>query len=263
MAIDTKNVPSGNGKTVNKALQPGNVRAKIHDVWFKKEEYAKDRPEYMLYLQLEGEPVGGDWKGFSKVYGDPNSGTFDGPSGRVRASQYNFYDGSSPNGYEQNIQKDVLGFLRDLCEQTGCLEWFQNLDGRFETIALIVDAFNKEKPYRDVFINWCLGAREYKNKAGYPAYDLSVVRSTVGKRGFSADENKVVKYDPAIHLRKQKPKELPNGFDAKPEVKSEGVHTDALKADHAAQQQALKQPDKMPEANPIASNDDDSLPFDL
>lgn len=263
MAIDTKNTPSSGAKFTPKNLLPGNVKAAVRGIKLEKQTYITERDEYALVITLETPPIGGNFVGFKKDYTNPNSETYAGQSGRVKSSPFNLYTGVSPNGYEQDLQKDVLGFLRDLCEQTGSLEWFHGIHGKYETLAMIIEAINKDQPYKDVYLHWCLGAREYKNKAGYPAYDLSVVRSTVGKRGFSADENKVVKYDPAIHLRKQKPKELPNGFDAKPEVKSEGVHTDALKADHAAQQQALKQPDKMPEANPIASNDDDSLPFDL
>lgn len=255
MGISTSNIPTTpTGGFVQKGLKPGNVKCALRSVKLEKQEFVKERDEYMLMLQLETEPIP-NFTGFDIVFGDPTKGQYKGQTGRVKASSFNYYDGVNTFNYPVTVEESMLGFLKELCTELGCANWLDAQNNKHETIQQFVEAFDKEKPFANIFINYCIGGRCYQNAKGYDAYDLNLVRGGDGFKGFCGDAALVVKFDATKHIRKQKPKELENGFDAKEGVKVQTVnetHTSAVQEDFKAQQAGL----------PVKEEDND-LPFKL
>lgn len=235
MPISTKNAPTGNnsgGGFTNKSLQPGNVKCKVHSIKLEKAKYVTERDEYNILLSLEGEPLPAPFVGFPVVFGDNNGERFKGQQATVRALQYNTYDGETPNGYTQSVENSVLGFLNDFVKETGCMDYWLSIDNKFDTIQEIIQDMDKAKPFANVWMTFCLGARSYINKAGYNSFDLHIVRADKGSKSFCADASQVMKFDKDKHIIKPKVK------DGATTKKSETPITDSMQKEGNVTQQA-------------------------
>lgn len=215
MAVGTKNVNAEEGpKFVPKNLTPGNYACVMHSIIMKKAEYVKERDEYQIILNLEGPPLGDKFEGFFIDNNDQSKGRYKGQSAMVRLSQYNYRDGETQNHYPINRDEEILKDLKRLCTELGCLEWFDNADGKFETVELFVEALNREQPFAGVSMNYCIAGKEYLNKKGYKAYELFLPRKTQLGRPYCKDAEKVQKFFESEHVKKNKPKELNEGFES-------------------------------------------------
>jgi hypothetical protein len=199
MALSIDDLPEGGGG-LNKVIQPGNITAKINSVELENFKFIEGA--YHLVMNVETEPIAG-FEGFSIDPQNPSLGNYKGQIGKVKASQYAFADGTTKTGIKIERDKSILIFLKNLCNALGCDNWFKAQNNKHETIESFVMAFNNERPFDGVFLEWCIAGKEYMNKQGYIAHNLYLPKSMKGAYAFSAkDSNKTLEYDEVDHLVK-------------------------------------------------------------
>ncbi len=226
---------SGGGTFVQKGLKPGNHKLALRAIKLEKQTYVTTRSESMLMLMLETEPLA-NFIGFDRVTGDKSKGYYSGQVSRVRASSFNYYDGQNVNGQDVSIADSALRVVVDLCTELGCSSWVTTNDEKYATIEEYVIAFNNEKPFENIFINYCLGGKSFINKKGYQQFDLNLIRGGDGFKSFCGDLSQVVKFDKEKHIYHSKPKTLEPGISTKI---VEQPHLKGINEDFKAQQNKL------------------------
>ena len=101
------------------------------------------------------------------------------------------------------------GFFRDVNDENN--DWFLEQDGSHETIEAFVKAFNESASYKDKFLEFCIGGKEYMSKSGYVNFDLHLPKAQSGKYAFGEIEcGKTLIYDEnnTNHLKKLVVKEV-------------------------------------------------------
>jgi hypothetical protein len=198
MALSIDNLPEGGG--LNKVIQPGNVTAKINSVELENFKFIEGA--YHLVMNIETEPIAG-FEGFAIDPQNPSLGNYKGQIGKVKASQYAFADGTTKSGVKVERDRSMLIFLKNLCNALGCEDWFKAQNNKHETIESFVMAFNNERPFDGIFLDWCIAGKEYMNKQGYIAHNLYLPKSMKAAYAFSAKgSNKTLEYDAVDHLVK-------------------------------------------------------------
>lgn len=208
MALSTKNL--GDNKRISKVLEPGNHTLEIESVKLESSPFKEGG--YHLQLTVEGPDLGADFEGFFKDMNDPSKGRFKGQSGRVKTNEYVYADGETKGGIKVYRDQEIMKMLKNLCSAMGTLDWFDAQDGKHDTIEQFVAQFNADAPFRGKKLRMCIAGREYTNKQGYTNYDLHIAK---GARGFYAyesaqipeDASKLMKFNPAIHIKKNVKKE--------------------------------------------------------
>lgn len=203
----------GSGGFIQKSLQPGITKCVIHGIKLEKAPFIKERDGYFLTLSLEGPEQGGTFEGFPKVFGDAAGIKFKGQQSFVKSSTWDYYDGKTGNGYDCSVQDSVLGFLQELCAELGITTWLTSINGKYDTIQEIVQAFDREKPFAGIWINYLLASRVYQNKGGYDAHDLHLIRSSKEGKAFCGDLAQVLPFNKDKHIYRPKPKTLTEGFE--------------------------------------------------
>lgn len=209
--ISTKDIPSGKGGGVSKTLQPGNRIIKVNSIYLDKVPWGEN--EYNLMLNCESTDLGETFEGFFIDKNNEPLGRHKGQVGRIRASQWTYADKELPGGIKISRDLEIAKFLKNLATSTGCLEWFENEDGKHETIESLVVHMNEQGPFANKYINTCLGGREYENKAGYTNYDLYFPKFTRDGVSFEDAEieagmSRVYKYSAEDHIIAKKVKEV-------------------------------------------------------
>lgn len=198
MALSIDDLPEGGG--LNKVIQPGNVTAKINSVEL--EDFKFIANSYHIVMNIETEPIAG-FEGFAIDPQNPSLGNYKGQIGKLKASQYAFADGVTKSGIKVERDRNILIFLKNLCNALGCEDWFKAQNNKHETIESFVMAFNNERPFDGIFLDWCIAGKEYMNKQGYIAHNLYLPKSIKGAYAFSEkDSKKTLKYDEIEHLVK-------------------------------------------------------------
>lgn len=213
MNISTKNITSAKAG-VTKTLQPGNVVAKINNISL--EEFTYLKGAYNVILNIEGQDMGADFEGFFIDKDKPNLGRHKGQVGRVKAGEYAFADGTTKSGIVIKRDDEILKFINNICKELG-LTWLDDADGKYETIEALVKAFNNEKPYKGMWLNFCLGGKEYQNKEGYTNFDLFLPKYTKGRVAFEKVDkpgSKMMEFNETEHIRKAKVKDVASFGDA-------------------------------------------------
>lgn len=217
MAVTTPKNTDGNGSGfTRKNLEPGNHLCTIHSITMQKAEHIKDKEEWQIVLNLEGPPIGGTFQGFFFDYADQSKGFYAGQSSKVKLSEYNYRDGETKAHHPILRDEEILKDLKRLCEELGdtCTAWYDKIDERnFETVELVISAFNTEHPFAGIQMNYCIAGKKYMNKKGYPAYELFLPRKSDLGRPYCKDAAKVQKYLPSVHIKEAKVKELSKGFE--------------------------------------------------
>ena len=132
--ISTVKSGSGGGKSMRKSLEPGNQEVKIVGVRLQP-GYLKDYPDaYSLIYIMEGRPVGGNFEGFLRDKNDPSLGTHEGKVSWVKAVPFPFINGTNKFGKEEIRDENILKSIKSLCIQTGCFEWFNSANNKYESI---------------------------------------------------------------------------------------------------------------------------------
>jgi len=175
MALSTENLVEGGG--LSKTIKPGNITAKINDIQL--EDFKFIEGAVHVVLNLETEPIEG-FEGFFIDKDNPDLGHYQGQIGKVQASQYAFADGTTKSGIKIERDKNVLIFLKKVCAALGKDEWFLSQNNKHNTIHEFIDAFNRDKVSKDIFLDFCVAGKEYENKNGYTAYNLFLPKNNTG-----------------------------------------------------------------------------------
>lgn len=206
--LSTKDVKGGDSSNLPKTLKPGNVKVKINKVEL--EPFPLKVGAYHFVCHVETEPIEG-FTGFAIDKNDPSKGNHAGQVGKVKAGQYAYQDSVTKGGKAISRDMEIMRHIKFLCLAVGKIDWFDAQDGKHATIEAFVEAFNKEKPFENVYIHTCLAGKKYKNNKDYDSYDLFFAKYADGKAAFSNDPKKVVTFDEKIHVT-EKPVENVDNF---------------------------------------------------
>lgn len=204
--LSTKNINIGSGSSVVKTFVPGNVKAKINSVSL--EDYKFKEGAKHLLLHIEGEDMGDGFEGFLIDKDNPEAGRYKGQIGRVRTSEYAYVTEETKFGMLDR-DAEILKAIKSLCIALSITNWFDSQDEKHETIEEFVEAFNSDAPFKDKWLDLCLGGREYVNDAGYTNYDLFLPKFRKGMVPYEATgtkDSKLIKFDAAQHVKKKESK---------------------------------------------------------
>jgi hypothetical protein len=201
--LNTKDIKVGGDGGVPKTLQPGNQKCKLNGA--RLEEFKFIPGGYHLVLSLEGAPIEKDFEGFWIDKNDESLGKHAGQVGDVKASEWAYADGKTKSGIEISRDAEILKVMKNLCIAFGCTDWLDAQDDKHDTIESLIAAFSKDRPFKEKFIDFCIGGKEYTNRNGYTAYDLFLPKYS--KAG-AAYGTKVVTFDPIDHIKKKKTEEI-------------------------------------------------------
>ena len=201
--ITTKNIPASTGTP--KIIQPGNVICKINSITLDKVPYKEGA--YNLMLNLETMPMGDDFEGFLVDKDDANGPRYEGQVARVRYSEWPFSDGETKSGIKISRDNEILRAVQNICKETGTTKWLEENDNVFATIEEFIIGFNNDKPFKGVYMSFCIAGREYMNKQGYMNHDLFLPRAGKGQlnmQNVSAETVKVMVFNEEQHIKKAK-----------------------------------------------------------
>jgi hypothetical protein len=198
MALSTENLVEGGG--LSKTIKPGNITAKINDIQL--EDFKFIEGAVHVVLNLETAPIEG-FEGFFIDKDNPDLGHYQGQIGKVNASQYAFADGITKSGIKIERDKNILIFLKKVCSALGKDEWFLAQNNKHNTIHEFIDAFNRDKVSKDIFLDFCIAGKEYENKSGYTAHNLFLPKNNPGTYVFGeVDSTKVMTFNENDHIIK-------------------------------------------------------------
>ena len=192
----------------SKTLDPGTHIVKINKIFLDQPSFLEEQKGYYVKLEVEGEKIEG-FEGFLIDKDDESKGRYEGKVATIRSSQYSYYD-HNVNGIDYSRDLEIMKFIGKISHAVGS-DWFEQADGKYATIEKFVEAFNKEKPFKDKFIKMCIGGREYENQKGYTAYDMFIVKGEKGSKPFGTTNEKVIEFNESKHIVKSKttkPKEV-------------------------------------------------------
>jgi len=208
MSLSTKDVKTG-GDFTPKNIEPGNVKARIFKVELDQPPFLQDDKGYFLLLHLETKKPNKDFVGFHTVFGDDTSPTFEGQTGKVKASRWAYKDTVTKTKVKIMRDDEMMKFFKNLCEAAGCVDWWNKVDNKYETIEEFVDAFNTAAPFKDIWINWCIGGRQYTKQNGYKGWDLHLPKFSAAGIPFEAMDSikkRLLTFDKADHTEVTEPK---------------------------------------------------------
>jgi len=201
--ITTKNITSGGG--TSKVIQPGNTTCKINSITLDKVPYKEGA--YNLNIHLETPSLGDDFEGFLIDKDNSDGPRYKGQIGKVRYSEWPYSDGETKSGIKVSRDVEILKAVQSLCRETGSMVWFDAQDNLHETIESFVEQFDKDKPFKDNYLNFCIAGKEYMNKAGYVNFDLYLPRASKGQlnmQKIEAPVSKVMTFSDVDHIKKAK-----------------------------------------------------------
>jgi len=210
--LSTKNIKTDGDGGMSKTLEPGQNLCKINNVTidpFKFKEGA-----YNVMLHLEGEDLGADFLGFFIDKNNEALGRYKGKVGLVKATEWAFADGETKSKVPVKRDNEMLKYLKQLCTSLGCLEWLNSQEEKHSTIESYYTAFAKDKPFGDTFYRFCIAGKEYTNRGGYKAHELFLPKYSkdgVPVEKDSVQVSKLIKYNPADHIRRKKEEKV-EGF---------------------------------------------------
>ena len=204
--ISTKGIKSD---FIPKELKPGNVVAKINNLTIEQVKNPKDvnNPEYKIWIELEGKPIGDGFIGFDKVFGDPSLGQSLGQTKKIQFSNWPIKDNrgtakATGKQYEILASTTILKFLQKLLTEAGAPKWLNDNDGKFDTFQQMFIAIMRTGLLKDKFFSWCIAATESQNAKGYSVYYMYLPDYKQAADPFAIEGGLVTKFDPAIHIKK-------------------------------------------------------------
>jgi len=200
--LSTKDVKTGGG--LPKIIEPGEHILKINAVSLSRPEFDQIQKDqgYFIVLDVETKPIEG-FEGFQIDIDDPSKGHYEGQIGQVKTSRYYYRDGATKTGIEINRDMEILKQIKNICIATKCQDWFEKVDGKYDTIELFVEAFNKEKPFKDKYVKFCIAGKDFEKKNNYIGHDLFLPKLSRGRVAFEAVDTKVSKlitFDESEHI---------------------------------------------------------------
>jgi len=210
MALSTANIKVSENKT-SKTILPGNIQGRLYDLSLKP---GYSEGSYYVILNIETTPVGDDFEGFLIDPRDESKGKFKGQVGRVRSGQYAFESKTLPNGNIINRDESIMKLLLNLAIAQGREQEMNEIE--VDTIEELVEKA-KSVLCNDVYLYYCIAAKEYTNKEGYMAYDCFLPKMANKKYVFGKNLENVVVFNETDHLIKEKKKETVSSFEPAPD----------------------------------------------
>ena len=208
MSISTKGVKKN---YISKELRPGNVVAKINNLSIEESKTPKDpkNPEYKIFIELESKPVGGDFVGFDKVFGDPSKGQHLGQTKKIQFSNWPIRSSEgiskkSGKPYKILASAKILEFLQKLLSEVGADTWLEDNDGKFDTWPQLFAGVIRSGLLKDKYFSWCIGATEGQNSKGYTVYYMWLPEKKDAADPFALEGRLVTKFNPDVHITKSK-----------------------------------------------------------
>lgn len=208
MSISTKGVKKN---YISKELKPGNIVAKINNLTIEQSKNPKEasNPEYKLFIHLEGKPVGGDFVGFDKVFGDPSKGQYLGQTKKISFSNWpirtsEFTSAKTGKAYKITATAKILEFLQKLLTEVGAETWLEDNDGKFDTFEQLLSGVMRSKLLKDKYFSWCIGATEDLNAAKYTIYHMWLPERKEAPIPFAIEGGLVTKFNADIHINQSK-----------------------------------------------------------
>ena len=222
--LSTKDMSAGSGNT-KPVISVGNQKVKINSISFDPTPY--DAESFNIVLNVESEPITGEFNGFSKDMNNPNSERYLGQVGRVRFSQYPYKDAILPSGREISKDTEVLKGMVYLSEVLNKREALDKIEAN--TIELFMDECNKLFSNSE-YINACIGGREWENKEGYINFDLYLPKMSkegIPLEAIDKENSRLLTYDEnnKNHLRKIQTQNAPTTTSFEPATAT-GDHFD-------------------------------------
>ncbi len=168
---------------------------------------------YFLVLNLEGEKPNDEFVGFHTVFGDDTSPTYEGPTGKVKASKWSYRTTTTKKNVVIERDEEIMKFLKSLCEAAGCTDWWNSVDEKYDSIEDFVTALNTDKPFAGVWVNWCIGGRQYTKQNGYKGWDLHLPKFSkdgIPFEAIDAVKSRLAIFDYDAHTEITEPKEVDN-----------------------------------------------------
>lgn len=195
------------GTGVPKVIQPGNIVARVYDIKIDIPPYDPNAMNLVLYLETA--PITeANWEGLPINKDNPDLGNFSGQVARVQTQQYSYNDYTNKDGVTTTKEQAIFRWLWKFAKEIGVSAEMVANDVSGSSIEEFLE---NAKPYlvsMERYIHWCIGGSEYENKSGYTQYRLFVVKPDRDKLGFQLDgTDKLIKFDPAVHIKKKKPSE--------------------------------------------------------
>lgn len=238
--LSTKNVnldsptSTGGGDYLPPVLRPGNYKIRINDLTLKEDKFSTK-----ITLFVETEAVPGAFKGLPKSKDTPND-TYKGQIGYVSLDRYGYKDWTSPQGAEVKRDDELFRAIGLLCRRIGTKAWWEDADGKYDTVDELVAGFIKDRPFENRWFFACLSGREYQN-GKYINNELFFGREDrVLGLPYSTDETKVQKFFASSHIIRLENKvgdvnkpTLPTTTNA--ETNYTVVHSEPAKPQHQSQ----------------------------
>jgi hypothetical protein len=199
------------GNFISKELQPGVQVAKINKISIEKKKNPKDAsvPEYELFIELEGKPMGGEFVGFDKVFGDPSKGQYAGQFKRIKSSNwpikaYSYTDKKTGKQVTKNVEVQVAEFFQKILNLVKNPNWIKENASKFNTLEQFVTEFNRSRVFKDVYFKWLLAATETINAEGYPKHYIFLPDYKTAKTYIAEENGIVTDFDQSVHIIKDK-----------------------------------------------------------
>ena len=202
--LSTKEIKTSNGNAP--ILKPGNHVVKINGIYLSVPPYNSDA--YDLVIDVESEPVGGDFKGFLVDSNNENGPRYKGQVARVNSQRYTFADTVLKNGNEINRDQEILKMLVKMAEALGLRESLDQMTaGNIEEFVKKSNRVFKNGQY----FNICIAGREWENSQGYINYNLFLPKFNKNKVALEnldvdVEDSKLIKFDEEEHIIKIKTK---------------------------------------------------------
>lgn len=202
--LSTKEIKTSNGNSP--ILKPGNHVVKINGIYLSVPPYNSDA--YDLVIDVESEPVGGDFKGFLVDSNNENGPRYKGQVARVNSQRYTFADTVLKNGNEINRDQEILKMLVKMAEALGLRESLDQITaGNIEEFVKKSNRVFKNGQY----FNICIAGREWENSQGYINYNLFLPKFNKNKVALEnldvdVEDSKLIKFDEEEHIIKIKTK---------------------------------------------------------
>lgn len=204
--LNTKNMSVGSGKT-KPVISVGNQTVKLNSISLEATPY--DKNAFNLVLNVESQPIEGEFEGFLTDPTNPNSPRYKGQVGRVKTSAYAYKDTTLPSGREIKKDDEILKAVVFLSEVLGKREELDSITA--STIEQFISSSSKLLS-GPTYFNACIGGREWENKEGYINHDLFLPRISkdgVPLEALNVEKSRLIMFDKEAHITPLKKKDTP------------------------------------------------------
>lgn len=177
---------------LSKTIEPGVHVLKINGVRLVRFPFMESDEGYFLVLDVETRPIP-NFEGFFINKDDESLGRYEGQIGQVKTNRYYYKDGVTKTDVTISRDTEILKQIKNICVVTDTVSWFEKADDKYETIEDFVEGFNKSGIFKNKYLNFCIGGKEYERDGGFTSYDLFIPKLAKGRVAFEPENVKVSK----------------------------------------------------------------------